>query len=143
MNGDFLKSIRETFDLESDNPAEVSPLILAYIGDAVYDVITRTIVISKGNRPVNEINKDNKYYVNAATQSQLSKVLESRFSDEESTQFKRGRNAKSHSSAKNASLRDYRKATGLEAVIGYLFLCGKEDRILELLRLGFDEIGKE
>ena len=143
MNGDFLKSIRETFDLESDNPAEVSPLILAYIGDAVYDVITRTIVISKGNRPVNEINKDNKYYVNAATQSQLSKVLESRFSDEESAQFKRGRNAKSHSSAKNASLRDYRKATGLEAVIGYLFLCGKEDRILELLRIGFDEIGKE
>ena len=72
MNGDFLKSIRETFDLKEDDPAEVSPLILAYIGDAVYDVITRTIVISKGNRPVNEINKDNKCYVNAATQSQLS-----------------------------------------------------------------------
>ncbi len=142
MNGDFLKTIRETFDLKSDNPAEVSPLILAYIGDAVYDVITRTIVISKGNRPINEINKDNKYYVNAATQARLSEALEDKFFDEESTQFKRGRNAKSNSSAKNASLRDYRKATGLEAVIGYLFLCGKEDRILELLRLGFDEIGK-
>ena len=142
MNGDFLKSLRETFDLKYDNPGEVSSLILAYIGDAVYDVITRTIVISKGNRPINAINKENKSYVNASTQARLSEALEDKFSEEESVQFKRGRNAKSHSSAKNASLRDYRKATGLEAVMGYLFLCGKDDRILELLKFGFDEIGK-
>ncbi|MBP5625000.1 MAG: ribonuclease III [Lachnospiraceae bacterium] len=142
MNGDFLKSLRETFDLKYDNPGEVSSLILAYIGDAVYDVITRTIVISKGNRPVNIINKENKSYVNAETQARLSEVLEDKLTEEESAQFKRGRNAKSHSSAKNASLRDYRKATGFEAVIGYLFLSGKDDRILELLKLGFDEIGK-
>ena len=142
MNGEFLKSLRETFDLEYENPGEVSSLILAYIGDAVYDVITRTIVISKGNRPVNIINKENKSYVNAETQARLSEVLEDKLTEEESAQFKRGRNAKSHSSAKNASLRDYRKATGFEAVIGYLFLSGKDDRILELLKLGFDEIGK-
>ena len=142
MNGEFLKSLRETFDLEYENPGEVSSLILAYIGDAVYDVITRTIVISKGNRPVNIINKENNSYVNAETQARLSEVLEDKLTEEESAQFKRGRNAKSHSSAKNASLRDYRKATGFEAVIGYLFLSGKDDRILELLKLGFDEIGK-
>ena len=142
MNGEFLKSLRETFDLEYENPGEVSSLILAYIGDAVYDVITRTIVISKGNRPINIINKENKSYVNAETQARLSEVLEDKLTEEESAQFKRGRNAKSHSSAKNASLRDYRKATGFEAVIGYLFLSGKDDRILELLKLGFDEIGK-
>ena len=105
-------------------------------------MITRTIVISKGNRPVNIINKENKSYVNAETQARLSEVLEDKLTEEESAQFKRGRNAKSHSSAKNASLRDYRKATGFEAVIGYLFLSGKDDRILELLKLGFDEIGK-
>ena len=137
---DFLKDIKTAFDLPDIDPHNASPIILAYIGDAVYDVITRTILISFGNRQINAINKDNKRLVNAETQARLSEVLKEVFDEEEAVQFKRGRNAKSQSSAKNASIKDYRKATGLEAVIGYLYLIGKKDRITDLLKTGFEKL---
>lgn len=124
-------------ELEALVPNEVAPLILAYIGDAVYDVIVRTLEISKGNRQVNKINKDSIKLVNAKAQADMIDILEEKLTEEELTIYKRGRNAKANTSAKNASIRDYRKATGFEALIGYLYLSHKEDRMLELVKEGF------
>lgn len=138
MDKDFLDLIKEAYDLDTLTPNEVAPLILAYIGDAVYEVIVRTIEISKGNRQVNKINKDSTKLVNAKAQAAMIDILEDKLSEEELTIYKRGRNAKANTSAKNASIRDYRKATGFEALIGYLFLSHREDRMLELVKLGLE-----
>lgn len=127
-------------ELEDLVPNEVAPLILAYIGDAVYDVIVRTLEISKGNRQVNKINKDSIKLVNAKAQADMIDYLEEKLTDNELAIYKRGRNAKANTSAKNASIRDYRKATGFEALIGYLYLSHQEDRMLELVKEGFDSI---
>lgn len=140
MNGDLLARMREEFDLTESEPALVAPLILAHLGDAVYEVVTRVIVASKGNRPINSVHRDNVRMVSATTQAKMADILEEHLSEDELNQYKRGRNAKSATSAKNASLHDYRKATGFEALIGYLFLCGKDDRILELCKLGFEKL---
>ncbi len=137
MDKDFLDKIKESMELEALVPNEVAPLILAYIGDAVYDVIVRTLEISKGNRQVNKINKDSIKLVNAKAQADMIDILEEKLTEEELTIYKRGRNAKANTSAKNASIRDYRKATGFEALIGYLYLSHKEDRMLELVKEGF------
>lgn len=137
MDKDFLDKIKESMELEDLVPNEVAPLILAYIGDAVYDVIVRTLEISKGNRQVNKINKDSIKLVNAKAQADMIDILEEKLTEEELTIYKRGRNAKANTSAKNASIRDYRKATGFEALIGYLYLSHKEDRMLELVKEGF------
>lgn len=138
MDKDFLDLIKEAYDLDTLTPNEVAPLILAYIGDAVYEVIVRTIEISKGNRQVNKINKDSTKLVNAKAQAAMIDILEDKLSEEELTIYKRGRNAKANTSAKNASIRDYRKATGFEALIGFLFLSHREDRMLELVKLGLE-----
>lgn len=140
MDKDFLDKIKESMELEDLVPNEVAPLILAYIGDAVYDVIVRTLEISKGNRQVNKINKDSIKLVNAKAQADMIDYLEEKLTDNELAIYKRGRNAKANTSAKNASIRDYRKATGFEALIGYLYLSHQEDRMLELVKEGFDSI---
>ncbi len=140
MKDEFLANTIETFGLKDIKPREAAPLVLAYIGDAVFEIVVRTITVSAGNRSINLINKDTVKYVNAATQSKLSDVLKEDFTEEEMMQFKRGKNAKPNTKAKNATLNDYHRATGFEAVIGYLYLCGQNDRILELCKLGFQRL---
>lgn len=140
MNSDFLKAITESFELDDFKPREVAPLILAYIGDAVYEIVVRIITISNGNRSINLINKDTIKFVNAGTQAMLADALAEDLSEEEATQYRRGKNSKPNTKAKNASLTEYKKATGFEALIGYLYLCEKEDRIIELCKLGFDKL---
>ena len=130
---ELYEAIKKDFNLEAVNSHEMAPLMLAYIGDAVYEVIVRTMVISKGNRQSSKLHKDSTHLVNAATQAQFAESLMEHLTDEELTVYKRGRNANSHNKAKNASTGDYRKATGFEALIGFLFLEGKTDRIHELL----------
>ena len=120
-------------------PKELSPLVLAYIGDAVFELITRLSVLNLGNRPVNLINKDTRNIVNAKAQSEMYFRIKDSFTEEETTIFKRGRNAKSFTSPKNADIIDYRHATGLEAVFGYLYLTGNAKRALELFNLGTKE----
>lgn len=114
---------------------EYSPLTLAYIGDAVYEVLVRSAVLYEGNAPVNKLNKKSRRLVNAAAQSEMYKKLESMVTEEELAVMKRGRNAKSFTTAKNQSMTDYRHATGLEALYGYLYLKGDNERIMELFRI--------
>lgn len=140
MENSLLESIKQQFGCETLVPNEVSPLILAYIGDAYYEIIVRTIEISKGNRQVNKLHKDSTKLVNALTQSRLSDAIADSLTEEEMSIYKRGRNAKANTSAKNASIGDYRKATGFEALIGFLYLSEKETRALELVKEGMDKL---
>lgn len=137
----ILDAIKKTFDCSEVDIRTYSPLTLAYIGDAIYDLIIRTVVVERANRPANNLHKMTIRYVNAGTQAQMARVLEEELSEEEAAVYHRGRNAKSYTTAKNASVAEYRMATGLEALFGYLYLKGKTDRLLMLVRLAFEKMG--
>lgn len=113
-----------------------SPLALAYIGDGVYEMFIRTHVIAKGNAPVNKLHKASRDLVRASAQAQIYHVIEAHLTEEEAQVLRRGRNAKSVSAPKNADITEYRHATGLEALIGYLYIDGQIERINELIQMG-------
>ena len=117
------------------DPAQRSPLELAYLGDTVFDLIVRTRLVCRANEPVNSLNRKATAIVNAASQSRMVEVLEPLFTEEEAAIYHRGRNAKAATHAKNASIQDYRRATGLEAVFGYLYLKGDYDRLQQLFEI--------
>lgn len=130
--------IKLQMELPDIDVKTLSPLALAFIGDGVFDLVIRTLVVEKGNAPVNKMHKMASNMVKAPAQADLYKEIEDKLTKEEITIFKRGRNAKSYTSAKNASMSDYRMATGLEALIGYLYLTNQFPRILELIKLGYE-----
>lgn len=135
---EILDYLLKPFNIERKEAKEFSPLVLAYIGDAVYELIIRSILVSMGNRPVNKLNKDATSLVKASAQSEIVKLISDKLSEEEYTVFKRGRNSSPHTMAKNASMTDYKYATGFEALIGFLYLDNRCDRALELVKLGID-----
>lgn len=132
--------IRELFGLKEVDMKAYSPLTLAYIGDAAYELVIRTMVVEKGNRQASQLHRLTTSYVKAQAQTAMIEALEPELTEEELAIYKRGRNAKSYTSAKNASILDYRKATGLEALIGYLYLSGREERVLFLIKEGINRI---
>ena len=133
---EILDYLLKPFNIERKEAKEFSPLVLAYIGDAVYELMIRSILVSRGNRPVNKLNKDATSLVKAGAQSEIVKLISDKLSEEEYTVFKRGRNSSPHTMAKNASMTDYKYATGFEALIGFLYLDNRCDRALELVKLG-------
>lgn len=135
-------SMWEYLQLGDIDPKTMSPLVLAYIGDSIYDLAVRTFVISKGNMQVNKLNKHACGLVKAEMQSRMIGFLEPLLKANEEAVYKRGRNAKSYTSAKNASITDYRRATGFEALMGYLYLNGEYNRMMELIREGLKQIGE-
>ncbi len=135
---EILDCLLKPFNIERKEATEFSPLVLAYIGDAVYELMIRSILVSRGNRPVNKLNKDATSLVKAAAQSEIVKLISDNLSEEEYIVFKRGRNSSPHTMAKNASMSDYKYATGFEALIGFLYLDNRCDRALELVKLGVD-----
>lgn len=132
--------IRELFGLKEVDMKAYSPLTLAYIGDAAYELVIRTMVVEKGNRQASQLHRLTTSYVKAQAQAAMIEALEPELTEEELAIYKRGRNTKSYTSAKNASILDYRKATGLEALIGYLYLSGREERVLFLIKEGISRI---
>ncbi len=118
-------------------PNQYSALTLAYIGDAVYELFVRTYLLSDANFPVQKLHKSAIKLVNAKAQSNLYQKIKDILSDEETAVYKRGRNTNSHP-PKNADMVDYKSATGVEALIGYLYLKGESERISELLRYLID-----
>lgn len=128
--------MEETFDLETKDPTEYSSLALAFIGDCVYDLIIKTIVLQEGNRQVNKLQAETSRYVQASAQSRMMRRMQEILTEEEHAVYKRGRNAKSVSPAKNQSITDYRRATGFEALIGWLYLRKEYGRIMELVKEG-------
>lgn len=138
----FTDSCIEKLGLRSADPATYSPLALAYLGDGVYELIIRTKVMNQGNMQVNKLHKKSTDLVKAQTQAKLARLLEPELTQEEEAVLKRGRNAKSMTSAKNASIGEYRMATGLEALVGYLYLSGRFERLLDLIGHGLEKIEK-
>ena len=137
----ILEAIKQEFDCKETDIRTYSPLTLAYIGDAVYDMVVRTIVVERGNKSANALHKVTVRYVNARVQAKMIDALESELTEEETAVYHRGRNAKSYTAAKNASIIEYRKATGLEALYGYLYLSGQQERMLYLIREAIARIG--
>lgn len=117
---------------EGVNPRELSPLALAFVGDGVFELLIRTYVISKGNNSANSLHKMCREFVKAKSQAAMYFKVAHMLTEQELAVFKRGRNAKSHTVPKNADLLDYKHATGFEALIGFLYLDGKIDRIMEI-----------
>jgi len=142
MDESIINNMKEQLGLKDVDVKSYSPLSLAYIGDAVYEVIIRTILLNQGNMPVNKYHHRASRLVNAAAQSQMMHILEPILTEEEVAVYKRGRNAKSYTSAKHASVIDYRRATGFEALIGYLYLKEDMERICFLVKIGL-HIGEE
>ncbi len=132
--------MRETFEMGEVDIHTYSPLTLAYIGDCVYDLIIKNLVISSGNRQVQKLHQETSRLVQASTQSEMMRAMQEVLSEEELKIYKRGRNAKSVSPAKNQSLTDYRRATGFEALIGYLYLKKEWKRMVDLVKLGLDSL---
>ena len=139
----FLNQINEKFQCKKVDVRTYSPLTLAYIGDAIFDTVIRTIVVERANRAANQLHKETVKYVKAETQAQMIEVLMPLFTEEELAVYKRGKNAKPYTKAKNASYSEYHKATGFEAVIGYLYLQDNMPRILELIWEGISRVGME
>lgn len=134
--------LKEKFHLKETDANQYSPLVLAYLGDAVYEILIRTIVVSEGNMQVNKLHKKSSALVKAAAQAEFLMAIEEDLTEEEHAVYKRGRNAKSFSMAKNATMKDYRMATGFEALMGYLYLTEQFDRMAELLGKGLEQMGE-
>lgn len=134
-----LIQLKELFHLEDRDLRSYSPLTLAYIGDGVYELIIRTILVKKGNCPVNRLHKKASSLVKAGAQSAIMEVIEEELTPEELSVYRRGRNAHSPTMAKHATMADYRRATGFEALMGYLYLKEDYTRMLTLVRMGIGE----
>ena len=133
-----LCKIMQSFELEAQDYRTFSALTLAYIGDCVFEMVVRTVVIHHSKKAVNDLHKKAIKFVKAESQALMMQGLldEEILTEEERNIYKRGRNTKSHTSAKNASIASYRKATGFEALIGYLYVTNQMERILELTKVG-------
>jgi ribonuclease-3 family protein len=138
----LMDQLKEALMLQDVDVRSYSPLALAWIGDAVYEVLIRTKVMNHGSMQVNKMHKKGSSLVKAGTQAELVKILSSQFTEEEEKVYKRGRNAKAVTSAKNATMIDYRMATGFEALVGYLYLTRQTDRLIQLVHDGLDQLGE-
>ena len=134
-----LSELKELFELKDRDLRTYSPLTLAYIGDGVYELVIRTILVKKGNCPVNRLHKKASSLVKAGAQSAIMEVIEEKLTPEELSVYRRGRNAHSPTMAKHATMADYRRATGFEALMGYLYLKEDYTRMLTLVRMGIGE----
>ena len=118
-----------------DKPELLNPLVLAYIGDAVYEVYVRVHITKNGFNKTNKLHKEATTYVSARAQARILESLEESLSEDELTIVRRGRNAHSNTIPKNATIADYKKATAFEALIGYLFLSKNNERLEEIIKI--------
>jgi len=137
---DLFKYIRTQFNIGEVDIIDYSPLTLAYIGDAVYEVVIRTMIVASGNAGVNKLHKRSSNLVKAPTQAAMILAIMEHLSDQEVRLYKRGRNAKSYTIAKNASMKEYHMATGFETLMGYLYITNQGDRMMELIKMGLEKV---
>ena len=123
--------------MDNVNLATVSPLVLAYLGDTVYESYIREYLITQNvNKKVNDLHKTAIKYVKAKAQATIVHNIENELTEDELRVYKRGRNQKSHTSPKNADIIDYKHATGFEALIGYLYLDKDYERLEYIISKG-------
>ncbi len=121
------------------NPKQLSPLNLAFIGDCIYELYVREYLVYEANRPVNDLHKESVRFVSAKAQTNAYEKIKPLLTEEEESVFKRGRNAKTGHSPKSASVGEYHTATGMEALIGWLYLTGNEKRLDTLFKIILDK----
>ena len=121
--------------------ANYSPLALAYLGDAVYELEIREFLLRQGNASPKSLNDRAAYFAMARTQALLTDILAPHLTEAEADVLRRGRNASPNTVAKHATTADYHKATGLEALVGYLHLSGQHERVRELMDLARKAVG--
>lgn len=114
------------------NAKQLSPLNLAFIGDCIYEILVREMLVKNANRPVNDLHKESVKFVSAKAQTEAFEKIKGILTEEETAIYKRGRNAKVGHSPKSATEGEYHCATGVEALFGYLYLTEQTDRIKEL-----------
>ena len=132
----FEESLNETFRLSEKDWNMYSPLTLAYIGDAAYELVTRTIIVKRGNCQPQKLHQKVTACVSAKAQAKMVEALLPQFTEQEASIYRRGRNSKPYTKAKNASMTEYLEATGFEAVMGYLYLNREFNRMNELVAAG-------
>ncbi len=135
--------IREQFHMGEVDVRSYSPLTLAYIGDGIFDLVIRSVVVGKGNARAGDLHHRTSRIVKAHTQAMMIEALKPELSGEEADVYRRGRNAKSQTMAKNATMLDYRRATGFEALMGYLYLTDRFPRIVELTKNAIEKLELE
>ncbi len=125
--------------MEQMKPSQLSPLVLAYIGDGVYELYVRNRIITEhSDMPPNKLHILSTKHVKAHAQSNAMCVIEPMLTEAETAIYKRGRNAKSATVPKNADVVDYRKATGFEALVGYLYLQKDNERLENIMQIAYD-----
>ncbi|OGO83164.1 MAG: hypothetical protein A2Y18_08580 [Clostridiales bacterium GWD2_32_19] len=137
------KEILEKANEDKINVNLYSPVILAYIGDAVYEMFVRTKLVKENNVQVNKLQKMSIQYVKASAQANIYKRIEEILTEEEKKVFKRGKNAKVNTMAKNADPIDYMIATGFECLIGWLYLQGRNDRLIEIINISLIKVSNK
>ena len=134
----ILLTVNEIFNSKEVRPNEYSPLALAFIGDSVFDLVIKSVIVEKANCQGNKLENKTSKIVRATTQALIVDALKDELSEEEANIYRRGRNAKPYTKAKNASYSEYCKATGLEALVGYLYLKGDTERLIALIKTGLE-----
>ncbi len=138
---DFFSALQGEVTFSDIEILQLSPLVLAYIGDSVFDVYIRTLLIKKeGNVSVHKLHKQSVEYVKAKAQSDIIHRITDSLSQDELDIVKRGRNAKSGTIPKNADPIEYKYATGFEALIGYLYLKKDFKRLTDILNLSANKV---
>jgi len=120
-------------DIDTAQVRMMHPLVLAYIGDTIYDLFVRTFLIYTSDVSVHQLHMKSISFVNAGSQSETLNRIEDMLTEEEKNIVRRGRNAKSGTIPKNADVAEYRRATGLESLLGYLFLTGQSERLCQIM----------
>ena len=135
------ESIREVFGLKEANPARIPTLSLAYVGDAVFELVVRTVLLEERSGSNGALFSRSLPYVSAVGQAKMTKAILPLLDEEEAAAFRRGKNTRPEHGAKNASSREYHLATGLEALVGYLYITGRENRLIDLIKTGMTYAG--
>lgn len=132
------RKVVKTGDTMTSDIRMLNPLVLAYIGDSVYDTFVRTLLVSRGYGQVAKLHKMSIGFVKAKAQADILEGISEMLTPEEQDIVRRGRNTKASTVPKNADISDYRYATGFEALIGYLYLTGQIDRLMDLISMIVD-----
>lgn len=143
INWEFDSYMQELFQMQEVDIKTYSPLALAYLGDCVFDLIIKSLILNQGNKQVQKLHKETSQIVQASSQSKMMRAIQEVLTEEEHQVYKRGRNSRTVTPAKNQSITDYRRATGFEALIGYLYLKKEYRRMLELIKLGLRDLKED
>lgn len=122
------------------DPIQTPPLTLAYIGDTLYDLFVRSQLAAVRDLTAREMHRRAAKFVCAAAQAAALARMLPQLTETEQEVFRRGRNAHMGTVPKNAAIGDYRQATGLEAVLGYLYLSGQDERLVQLMQIALEEL---